>query len=131
MKDERNVKDIRMKQDTEIIKDARKFGDTNNTKKLSLTKQYEELEKQSLQRKPKSGKQLGMTNAQIRKLVEKVFKDTGKKQLLVASLIRLVPNWKDYGISNTRIRLLSSVSVKTSDIKMIKDASARCWLTRK
>ncbi|RLG17756.1 hypothetical protein DRN75_03285 [Nanoarchaeota archaeon] len=99
---------------------------------------YNKLEKQSLQRHKTAGKQLTVSNNEIRNSVKKLLKNRDK--VLLSAIVKFYVDNKvndevkknDKNIyRKVRMRVVTALNVKDSDFKLVKDSGNRVWIRQK
>jgi len=99
---------------------------------------YNKLEQQSLQRRQKAGKQLKVSNNEIRNSVKKLLKNRDK--VLLSAIVKFyVDNKVDDEVKKNdkniyrkvRMRVITALNVKDSDFKLVKDSGNRVWIRQK
>ncbi|RLF30515.1 MAG: hypothetical protein DRM98_06620 [Thermoplasmata archaeon] len=99
---------------------------------------YNKLEQQSLQRHKTAGKQLTVSNNEIRNSVKKLLKNRDK--VLLSAIVKFYVDNKvndevkknDKNIyRKVRMRVVTALNVKDSDFKLVKDSGNRVWIRQK
>ena len=96
---------------------------------------YNKLEQQSLQRHKTAGKQLTVSNNEIRNSVKKLLKNRDK--VLLSAIVKFYVDNKvndevkknDKNIyRKVRMRVVTALNVKDSNFKLVKDSNNRVWI---
>ena len=99
---------------------------------------YNKLEQQRLQRHKTAGKQLTVSNNEIRNSVKKLLKNRDK--VLLSAIVKFYVDNKvndevkknDKNIyRKVRMRVVTALNVKDSDFKLVKDSGNRVWIRQK
>ena len=99
---------------------------------------YEKYEKESIQRRQKAGKQLTVSNSNIRTSIQKLLKK--RDRVLLSAVVKYyVDTAVNDDVKKTdrniyrkvRMRVLTAVNVKNSVFKIDKDSNGRVWIKHK
>jgi len=110
----------------------------DKTEMTKLEDIYNKLEEQSLQRHKTAGKQLTVSNSQIRTSIQKLLKN--RDRVLLSAIVKFYVDNKvneevkksDRNIyRKVRMRVLTAVNVKNSVFKVEKDSNGRVWIRHK
>jgi len=101
----------------------------------TLEQIYDKLEKQSIQRRQKAGKQLTVSNSEIRNSVKKLLKN--RDRVLLSAIVKYYVDNKvndevkknDKNIyRKVRMRVITALNIKDSNFKLVKDSGNRVWI---
>jgi len=105
------------------------------TEMTTLEQIYDKLEKQSIQRRQKAGKQLTVSNSEIRNSVKKLLKN--RDRVLLSAIVKYYVDNKvndevkknDKNIyRKVRMRVITALNIKDSNFKLVKDSGNRVWI---
>lgn len=105
------------------------------TEMTTLEQIYDKLEKQSIQRRQKAGKQLTVSNSEIRNSVKKLLKN--RDRVLLSAIVKYYVDNKvndevkknDKNIyRKVRMRVITALNKKDSNFKLVKDSGNRVWI---
>jgi len=96
---------------------------------------YEKYEKESIQRRQKAGRQLTVSNNEIRKSIQKLLQK--RDRVLLSAVVKFyVDNKVDDKVKQSdrniyrkvRMRILTAVNIQNSNFSIVKDSNNRVWI---
>ena len=102
---------------------------------VKLEDVYEKYEKESINRRKTVGKQLTVKNSEIRNSIQKLLKN--RDRILLSAIVKYYIDNKvndevkknDKNIyRKVRMRVITAITTKNSNFKLVKDTGNRIWI---